>query len=159
MNILTVPGYGSTPWYASDWSALNYRSLEQPTSAGVQLGIVNDSSPHNYLGVKGVLRRVGGSCGEALGVHGGGVNILSFSPLAVTPTSPRHSHQRLSPRSKHKITIIIRVITTTRPTWSGSPPKNSMLSFTHVNARAWSLKPWWWLFMTVMIEDHDMMKI
>ena len=68
----------------------------------------------------------------------------------------------------NKITMIMSeftmviIIMTTMVTWSGSPPKYSMLSLTQTKASSWSLRPWEWpslmqllLLMMMLVIDDD----
>ena len=164
MIILTPWDWGS-PWNPCDWSALNYRSLEQTPGPRVHLSWRGDEmSQFWFFRRSSVFFRV---------VFGN--RIFSSSPLAVTLTSPQRFHQRSSPGSiiipTNKITIIkieftmVIIIMTTMVTWSGSPPKYAMLSLTQTKASSWSLRPWEWpmqllllmmmLMMMLMIDDDN----
>ena len=65
MVVIVTPGDRCAPRDAGDWSALNYCSLEQPSSSGVQLRFVNDKKVLTFFaGVFCATRWCGG--GERL---------------------------------------------------------------------------------------------
>ena len=128
--MLATPGDGSAPRDAGDWTALHYRSLEQPSSPRVQLRFLNDFPAEPIFSEMYFLAD----------------HLLRHRPAPSALTKDCHLKAK---RGQIFFFFTINIVTTTNITimvavltWSGSPPKYSMLSFTQVSARAWSLKPW-----------------
>ena len=86
-----LPWDWGSPWNPCDWSALNYRSLEQTPGPRVHLSWRGEEmSQFWFFRRSSVFFRV---------VFGN--RIFSSSPLAVTLTSPQRFHQRSSPGWKY----------------------------------------------------------